>query len=196
MKDFCCRTVQEGKGCFVPFQYRKNVQTLTYKVGIPTLKKRLLKHTHNTIRPILTDKNKADRVAWCCSFVCGMVSLLTYWRGWISTRSGLLNRSCKKLHLYPWGDPKSPNMQTQETHQKEDCLTAIAQPWQNPQMGEWWGGNIGTCIFTKQVHVQRNYENWPSGMLETKSITIDKKELVDMSIDNLNLWRRRATEAI
>jgi hypothetical protein len=51
----------------VPFHYRKNV--LAFQVGIPkstlhdALKKGLLKHTRNTIRPILTDKNKADRVA-------------------------------------------------------------------------------------------------------------------------------------
>jgi hypothetical protein len=59
----------------VPFQYRKNVWTLAFMVGIPkskiydALKKGLLKHTHNTIRPILTDKNKGDRVGYCCSFV-------------------------------------------------------------------------------------------------------------------------------
>jgi hypothetical protein len=61
----------------VPFQYRKNVRTLAFKIGIPkstvhdALKKGLLKHTRNSIRPILTDKNKADRVYYC----------LSYWRG-------------------------------------------------------------------------------------------------------------------
>jgi len=59
----------------VPFHFRKNVWTLASKVSIPkstihdALKKGLLKHTWNTLRPILTDKNKADRVVYCCSFV-------------------------------------------------------------------------------------------------------------------------------
>ena len=59
----------------VPFHYRKNVLTLVFQVGIPkstihdALKKGLLKHTRNTIRPILTDKNKTDRVRCYCSFV-------------------------------------------------------------------------------------------------------------------------------
>jgi hypothetical protein len=58
----------------VPFQYRKNVRTLAFKIGIPkstvhdALKKGLLKHTCSSIRPILTDKNKADRVNYCLSF--------------------------------------------------------------------------------------------------------------------------------
>ncbi len=59
----------------VPFHFCKNVRTLACKVGIPkstihdALKKGLLKHTRNTIRPILTDKNMADRVGYCRSFV-------------------------------------------------------------------------------------------------------------------------------
>jgi hypothetical protein len=59
----------------VPFHFRKNVWTLAFKVGIPkstihdAFKKGLLKHTQNMIRPILTDKHKADRTVYCCSFV-------------------------------------------------------------------------------------------------------------------------------
>ncbi len=59
----------------VPFQYRKNVMTLAFKIGIPkstvhdALKKGLLKHTRISIMPILTDKNKVDRVNYCLSFV-------------------------------------------------------------------------------------------------------------------------------
>jgi len=55
----------------VPSHFRKNVRrTLAFKVGIPkstihdALKKGLLKHTWNTIRPTLTNKNKADRVVY------------------------------------------------------------------------------------------------------------------------------------
>ncbi len=50
-------------------------RTLAFKVGIPNstihdaLKKGLLKYTHNTIRPILADNNKTDRVGSCSSFV-------------------------------------------------------------------------------------------------------------------------------
>jgi hypothetical protein len=72
-----CRKVElYAKVKAVPSHFRKNnVWTLASKVGIPkstihdALKKGLLKHTRNTIRPILTDKNKADRVVYCCSFV-------------------------------------------------------------------------------------------------------------------------------
>ena len=76
----------------VPFHFCKNVRTMASKVGIPkstihyTLKKGLLKHTRNMIRPILTDKNKTG---WCAAVALDRtVSLLTCWRGWILTRNG------------------------------------------------------------------------------------------------------------
>ncbi len=59
----------------IPFQYRKNIRTLDFKIGIPkstihdALKRGHLKHTCNSIRPILTDKNKADRVAYWHRYV-------------------------------------------------------------------------------------------------------------------------------
>jgi hypothetical protein len=141
MKDYCRRTVQEGKGCFVPFQYRKNVQTLTYKVGIPTLKKGLLKHTHNTIRTILTDKNKAYRVAWCCSFVCGMVSLLTYWRGWVLTRSGFTEQKLQKSYILIPGETPSHQTCKHKRHIKKKI--ASLQLCSLDRIPRWENGGTG-----------------------------------------------------
>ncbi len=53
----------------VPFHFRKNIRTLSFKIGIPTttihraLKLGLLKSSNNSIKPILTPKNKLDHVA-------------------------------------------------------------------------------------------------------------------------------------
>jgi hypothetical protein len=59
----------------VPFHFRKNLRTLSFKIGIPrstiqrAMKLELLKSSKNSSKPILTPKNKLDRVAHCHSFV-------------------------------------------------------------------------------------------------------------------------------
>ncbi len=59
----------------VPFHFCKNLRTLSFKIGIPlttihrALKLGLLKSSKNSIKPILMQKNKLDRVTYCHSFV-------------------------------------------------------------------------------------------------------------------------------
>jgi hypothetical protein len=99
----------------VPFHFYKNVRTFAFKVGIrkstihDASKKGLLKHTRNTIRPILTDINKADMVVFCCSFVQDgkFIDML---------ERVDIDGSCNKIHPGPWGDHTSSNMQTRESH--------------------------------------------------------------------------------
>ncbi len=95
----------------VPFHsYHKNVRILAFKIGIPkttiqdALKKCLLKHTHNTIRPILTDKNKGDRVGYAVALY-RTVSLLTCWREWILMRSGFTQQKLRQATSWSLGRP-------------------------------------------------------------------------------------------
>ena len=97
----------------------------------------------------------------------------------------LHDRSCNKLHPGPWGDSTSPNMQTQESHRKGMCLTAVAQPRQNPVNGEWWDGKISTWFFVEQIPAKRTSKNRPAGTLEMKSFKVGKKESIEMYLDNL-----------
>jgi hypothetical protein len=59
----------------VPFHFCKNIRTLSFKIGIPrstiqrAMKLGLIKSSKNSIKPILTPKNKLDRVYYCHSFV-------------------------------------------------------------------------------------------------------------------------------
>jgi len=59
----------------VSFHFCKNIRTLSFKIGIPlmtihcALKLGLIKLSKNSIKPILTPKNKLDRVTYCHSFV-------------------------------------------------------------------------------------------------------------------------------
>ena len=93
----------------VPFHFRKNVRTLSFKIGIPrstiqrAMKLGLLKSSKNSIKPILTPKNKLDRVNYCHSFVQdnSFVDMLD--RVDIDERVVLPLSESHKLHLGTWG---------------------------------------------------------------------------------------------
>ena len=163
----------------VPFHFRKNVRTFAFKVGIPkstihdALKKGLLKHTRNTIRLILTDKNKADRVEYCCSFVQDgqFVDMLGRVDIDIDEKWFYLTEVVTSYILVP-GETLPYQTCKHKSHiEKVMCLTAIAQPQQNPHTGEWWDGKIGIWFFTEQVPAKRTSKNWPAGTLERQIVS-------------------------
>ena len=61
----------------VRFSLRRNIRTLAKQIGIPRatlhrlLKMGVLQKSRNAIKPMLTEKNKAQRVDYCNSFVEG-----------------------------------------------------------------------------------------------------------------------------
>jgi hypothetical protein len=128
----------------VPFHFCKNVRTMASKVGIPkstihyTLKKGLLKHTRNTIRPILTDKNKADRVVYCCSFVQDgqfvVVDMLE--RVDIDEKWFYMTEVAPNYILAPGETPPHRTCKHKSHIEKVMCLTAVARPQQNPMNRE------------------------------------------------------------
>jgi hypothetical protein len=175
----------------VPFQYRKNVRTLAFKVGIPkstihdALKKGLLKHTRNTIRPILTDKNKTDRVAYCSSFVRNGQFTDMLDRVDIDEKWFYMTEVATSYILVPGETPPHRTCKHKSHIEKIMCLTAVARPRQNPMNGEWWDGKIGTWFFVEQIPAKRTSKNRPAGTLETKSFKVGKKESIEMYLDNI-----------
>jgi hypothetical protein len=53
--------------------------------------------------------------------------------------------------------------------------------------GVWWNGKIGTWFFIEQVPAKRTSKNRTAGTLETKSVSVGRKETEDMILDNLFL---------
>ncbi len=176
----------------VPFQYRKNVQTLAFKIGISkstvnnASKKGLLKHTYNSVRPILTDKNKADRVNYCLSFVqdgqfTDILERVDIDKKWFYLT---LTELATSYILVPGETPPHQTCKHKSHIKKIMCFTAILRPWQNPQTVERRDGKIGTWFFTKQVPAQRSSKYQLAGTLETKCFKVGKKESVRMYLDN------------
>ena len=175
----------------VPFHYHKNLRTLAFQVGIPkstihdALKKGLLKHTRNTIRPILTDKNKADRVVYCCSFVQDGQFVDMLERVDIDEKWFYMTEVATSYILVPGETPPHQTCKHKSHIEKVMCLTAVARPRQSPMNGEWWDGKTGNWFFVEQVPAKRTSKNRPVGTLETKSFKVGKKESIEMYLDNL-----------
>jgi hypothetical protein len=68
--------------------------------------------------------------------------------------------------------------------EKAMCLTAMACPHPDPVTGVWWNGKIGTWFFVEQVPGKRTSKNRAAGILETKSVSIGRKETEDMILEN------------
>ena len=176
----------------VPFHFCKNSWTLAYKVGIPAttirraLKVGCLKTSMNNLKPFLTPKNQADCVAYCCSFVdtdswfSDMMDCVDIDETWF-----YLSEEVTKYILVPGEVPPHRTCKHKSHIVKSMCLTAIAHLRKDPVTGVWWDGKIGTWFFVKQVPAQRTSKNRPVGTIETKSVSINKKEINKMILDNL-----------
>ena len=167
------------------------MRTLASKVGIPksrihdALKKGLLEHTQNTIRPILTDKNKADRVVYCCSFVQDGQFVDMLERVDIDEKWFYMTEVATSYILVPGETPPHQACKHKSHIEKVMCLTAVARPRQSPMNGEWWDRKTGNWFFVEQVPAKRTSKNRPVGTLETKSFKVGKKESIEMYLDNL-----------
>ncbi len=161
----------------VPFHFCKNIRTLSFKIGIPTmtihraLKLGLLKSSKNSIKPILTPKNKLDCVAYCHSFAQdnSFVDMLD--RADIEEKWFYLSQKVTSFILVP-GEVVPLCLCKHKNHiEKAMCLTAMACPRQDPVTGVWWNGKIGTWFFIEQVPAKQTSKNQAAGTMETKSVS-------------------------
>jgi hypothetical protein len=181
----------------VPFHFRKNVRTLSFKIGIPrstvhrALKLGLLESTKNSIKPILTPKNKVDRVAFCHSFVWEQTFVDMLDHVDIDEKWFYLSQKVTSFILVPGEVPPLRLCKHKNHIEKAMCLSAMARPRQDPVTGVWWNGKIGTWFFVEQVPAKRTSENRAAGTLETKSVSVGRKETEDMIIGSWPAWEQR-----
>jgi len=140
----------------VPFHFCKNIRTLSFKIGIPrstiqqAMKLGLLKSSKNSIKPILTPKNKLDRLNYCHSFVQDNSFVNMIDRVDIDEKWFYLSQKVTSFILVP-GEVPPLRLSKHKNHiEKAMCLTAMARPRQDPVTGVWWKGKIGTWFFVRQ----------------------------------------------
>ncbi len=139
-------------------QYIVSVDTLNNgrsKIG-PTevhcaVKLGLLQTTKSHIKPMLTEANKAARVAYCLGNVqdncfSEMLNRVDSNEKWF-----YLFQVNTKYILVP--GKKLPHWVCQHKSHipKAMCLTAVMCPCPNPVTGVWWDRKIGTWFFVEQI---------------------------------------------
>ena len=157
----------------VSFHFCKNIRTLSFKIGIPlmtihcALKLGLIKLSKNSIKPILTPKNKLDRVTYCHSFVqeqsfVEMLDCVDIDEKWF-----YLSPKVTSFILVPGEVPPLCLCKHKKHNKKAMCLTAMACPRQDPVTGVRWNGKICTLFFIEQVPAKQTSKKQVAGSLET-----------------------------
>ena len=176
----------------VPFNDRKNIRSLAKAVGIPrptlgrAIKRGLLRTSKSHVRPMLTQQNKAVRVAYCKSHLDqenSFVPMLD--RVDIDEKWFYLTQVNTKFILVPGEKPPHRVARHKSHIPKAMCLTAVARPRQDPATGDWWDGKIGTWFFVEQVPAKKNSKKWRAGTLVTETVNVNRENTCTMYIEKL-----------
>ena len=176
----------------VPFNDRKNIRSLAKAVGIPrptlgrAIKRGLLRTSKSHVRPMLTQQNKAVRVAYCKSHLDqenSFVPMLD--RVDIDEKWFYLTQVNTKFILVPGEKPPHRVARHKSHIPKAMCLTAVARPRQDPATGDWWDGKIGTWFFVEQVPAKKNSKNRRAGTLVTETVNVNRENTCTMYIEKL-----------
>jgi hypothetical protein len=144
------------------------MRTLSFKIRIPTttlhraLKLGLLKLSKDSIKPILTQKNKLDCSAYCHSFVQenSFVNMLD--RVDIDEKWFYMSQIVTSFIVVPGEVPPLSLCKHKSHIEKAMCLTAMACPHQDPVTGVWGDGKLGTCFLLNryQQNIVQRIDLW------------------------------------
>ncbi|ETV80633.1 hypothetical protein H257_06156 [Aphanomyces astaci] len=145
----------------------------------------LVRHSIS-IKPQLTEANKAARLKWAFErlgpdlMVHDMMDYVHVDEKWF-----YMTRVKKTLYLLPGEEPPHRSTKSKRFITKVMFLSAVARPRWNYNTNEWFDGRIGTWHFTQTVPAQRSSRNRPSGTMVTVPCTVTRDTYRDMLIDNV-----------
>ncbi|KAF0748156.1 hypothetical protein AaE_007446 [Aphanomyces astaci] len=180
------RSIQDLEAAIksVPPHLRSTLLSLAKSSSIPPttlwrlLKTKKLRRRTSRLKPMVTDKHKADRVAFAQSFMRSSNGQ-TWWHDmhdrvhidekWFFLT--LVNR-----RYYMWHDEDVPVRKCKSKRHivKVMFLTAVARPRFDYAKKTMWDGKIGTWPFVSQVAAKRKSKKRPRGALVTTPMTVTK----------------------
>ncbi|ETV83344.1 hypothetical protein H257_04095 [Aphanomyces astaci] len=170
-----------------------------YKRGI------FVKYT-STVRPLLTDANKAVRVQWVMKHLHALSSAQYAFDDMMNTvhvdeKWFFATKISKKMYLAPGEEPPHRTCKSKRYITKVMFLSAVARPrWVDDEVG-WFDGKIGTWHFTERVPAERSSRNRAAGTLVTKPVSVTQDIYRKMLIDNVipaikAKWPRNSSRCI
>ena len=161
-------TVRSAAGCL-------DIPSSTFQYLVKN--KGLAMRHSNASKPVLTDKNKEDRLAFAMKFVpnerSGIVEPL-YDRAHIDEKHFVICEDKASYYLVPEEDPIVRRTKHKKHVTKVMFLACVGRPRTNPNTGEVFDGKIGIYPFVHTVEAKRNSKNRPAGTPETKPYNVTR----------------------
>ncbi len=179
----------------VPYSDRTTVRDAARSIGISTstfhdhvVKNEIANCHSNSLKPILTDANKAARLDFAKSFVLNIENGdldPCYDVVHVDEKVFTITRKIQNYYLTLFEDVPQRTVKNAQHPIQVMFIVAFAQPRYCPLTGAWFNGKIGIWPFVIQVAAKRNSKNRPKGTLETKSMKVTKAVYRDFLINKI-----------
>ena len=147
----------------VPLRRRTSIRSLAKAIGVPKstvhrwFKEGKLRHHSNTLKPLLKEGNKKDRLRWCICMLdqrtlpnepkfIDMENIIHLDEKWYNT-----TKKDRTYYLLPEEEDPYRTVQNKNSIGKVMLLTAVARPRYDDAGNCTFDGNIGVWAFIRKV---------------------------------------------
>lgn len=178
----------------IPHSRRGTLRSAAHAIGVPKstlfriLKKgKVIKRVSSTIKPLLTEKNKKDRVEFCLSKLHPDRKFMDLKDYIHIDEKWFYLKKCKRSY-YMLLDEETPHRTCKSKRfiSKVMFMAAVARPRWDPHKKCLFDGKIGIWPFVTRTPAQRNSKNRKKGTLITKPIeSVTSTEIRKMLFENI-----------
>jgi len=176
---------------------RQTTRSLAAKAGIP--KTSILRHMKatprlkartSTVSPLLTDANKAARLAFAASFVrpvddgtCRFVNMHDYVH--VDEKWFFLTKIKRRYYVYDDEEVAVRACKSKSHITKVMFLAAVARPRNDHRARKIFDGKIGVWPFVEKVVAQRTSRNRPRGAVTLSPMSVNADVYSDMMLNEV-----------
>lgn len=179
----------------VPLLQRQNLRSLSAAIGVPksTLHRKFkegkLRRHSSSIKPLLTDENRKERVKFSLSMIVPESNPPTFFDMFdcVHVDEKWFNLTKIKQTFYLCPDEPDPlrTCKSKRFIEKVMFLAAVARPRFDFSRNKKFDGKIGIWPFVVKEPARRNSKNRAAGTLVTKPINVTKEVYSDFLINKV-----------
>ncbi|XP_044984839.1 uncharacterized protein LOC123452271 isoform X2 [Hordeum vulgare subsp. vulgare] len=180
----------------IPLNKRSTIRSLAKALGVsPTtlykkFKLKKIRRHSNSVKPLLTEKHKRDRVEFCLSMLdeatLGDVSpSFRSMHNIVHIDEKWFCMTKKKRNYYLLPDEEDPERPVKNSIGKVMFLTAVARPRFDEDGNMTFSGKIGVWPFVRVTAAAKRSKNREKGTLETKSIIVTREVMREYIIQKV-----------
>ena len=177
----------------LPLKQRQTVRQLSANIGMPStsawrmLKRGEIKRASSTVKPLLTEDNKLQRLQFCLDNIRGS----TYEfhdnanKVHIDEKWFFITKVKNTYYLLPDEEVPHRSVQSKRFITKVMFLAAVGRPQFNEEGDCVFNGLLGIWPFVQKEEAKRNSKNRPKGTLVTKSVDVNSKVFYNAVVDKV-----------